>query len=606
MTLANSSGVPTRPSGMSALLCARYASRESPEALSPPRRRSVMIRPGQTVLKVMLSLPKRPARVLIRPFVPGRTALESSRSGSGCLTDTDWIVSTRPHFLARMPGSTARTSRTTESSESSNACCHCSSDISSKKPRAGPPALATRTSTPPHCDVTRCTSASTSCFLVTSPGTARTSALVVARTSSAAVLRSLSVRAHIATLAPSAPKASAHALPMPLLAAVTSATLPFSPRSMELSLVFARLGRRGPSPATSCGSPCLYLLEEFGAVARRDFQTAQPLVAHHLEREPLARSVTPEREVELLPTRHLLGVERHDDVALLQPAAVARPLRHDARHHHALVHRVGEDAEPRALGPAHHAAVAEQLARVLAVIVDGDRERAAHDLVEGQVDHAEQRPRHREEPAAAEAGVLRAADDAVLEQVFPVRLELAEVGHEPAADAPLLGARGRHRDHRLAAGEIGAARKRHRGEALALDAHEGEADLEVLRHHLRLHAAALEKADVDGARAHHDVVDGENEARGVHDDAAAHALVAEDARGGMRSGHHRVQVHHGAEQVARELDGDVHQARPPRWRAKNSPTRRCASALAAASKPTVAPQHRPVLALRFPTSGRNR
>src|SRR5436309_7729600 len=594
MTLANSSGVPTRPSGMSALLCARYASRESPEALSPPRRRSVMIRRGQTVLKVMLSLPKRPARVLIRPFVPGRTALESSRSGSGCLTDTDWIVSTRPHFLACMPGSTARTSRTTESSESSNACCHCSSDISSKKPRAGPPALATRMSTPPHCDVTRCTSASTSGFLVTSAGMARTSAPVVARTSSAAVLRSLSVRAHIATLAPSARGRARTPCPCPCWPPSPAPPCP-SVRDPWSSPLYSRPFRQRP----------LDLLEEFRAVARRDFQTAKPLVAHHLEREPLARSVTPEREVELLAAGHLLGVERHDDVALLQPAAVARALRHDAQHHHALVHRVGEDAEPRALGPAHHAAVAEQLARVLAVIVDGDRERAAHDLVEGQVDHAEQRPRHREEPAAAEAGVLRAADDAVLEQVFPVRLELAEVGHEPAADAPLLGARGRHRDHRLAAGEIGAARKRHRGEALALDAHEGEADLEVLRHHLRLHAAALEKADVDGARAHHDVVDGENEARGVHDDAAAHALVAEDARGGMRSGHHRVQVHHGAEQVARELDGDVHQARPPRWRAKNSPTRRCASALAAASKPTVAPQHRPVLALRFSTSDRN-
>jgi len=166
------------------------------------------------------------------PWVPGRTALDSSRSGSGCLTDTDWIVSTRPHFFACIPGSTARTSRTTDSSESSNACCHCSSDISSKKPRAGPPAFATRTSTPPHCDVTRCASASTSCFLVTSVGTASTSARVLDRTSSAAVFSSLSVRAHMATRAPSAPKASAHALPMPLLAAVTSATFPRSPRSM--------------------------------------------------------------------------------------------------------------------------------------------------------------------------------------------------------------------------------------------------------------------------------------------------------------------------------------------------------------------------------------
>src|SRR5438045_568524 len=39
MTLANSSGVPTRPIGMSAPSCVTYCSRDRPEALRPPRDR---------------------------------------------------------------------------------------------------------------------------------------------------------------------------------------------------------------------------------------------------------------------------------------------------------------------------------------------------------------------------------------------------------------------------------------------------------------------------------------------------------------------------------------------------------------------------------------
>src|SRR5437762_3168101 len=169
---------------------------------------------------------------------------------------------------------------------------------------------------------------------------------------------------------------------------------------------------------------------------------------------------------------------------------------------------------------------------------------------------------------------------------------------------PILWPRGRHGDHGIAARDV-AIGERHRGEPLALDANEGESHVEVLCDHLGFDAAAFEEADVDGLGAHHDVVDGEDEAGGVDNDAAAHALVAEDARGRVRLRDERVQVHHGAEQVACELDRDVHQGRPPRWRAKNSPTRRCASALAEASKPTVAPQQRPPAALWFSTSARN-
>src|SRR5262245_59956993 len=105
-------------------------------------------------------------------------------------------------------------------------------------PRGGPPQLATSTSMAPKVSFVRATSRLTSSAFVTSAAIASTSAPVLARTSAAAASTSASVRAHIATFAPSAPNPSAHARPMPLLAAVTSATLPLSPRSMDRSLVY--------------------------------------------------------------------------------------------------------------------------------------------------------------------------------------------------------------------------------------------------------------------------------------------------------------------------------------------------------------------------------
>src|SRR5688572_655947 len=232
-------------------------------------------------------------------------------------------------------------------------------------------------STPPNDLIARSTSAATSSFLVTSAGMASTSAFVLARISSAAVFRSLSVREHITIFAPSAARPSAHALPMPLLAAVTSATLPPSPRSML--------------------SSASGLFEELRAIARRHLDAAGLAVAHHLEGQPLAGLVAPEREIKLLAAADFLRVERHDEVALLQAAAIARALRHDAGDHHALVDGMGEDAQPGAPRSAHDAAVAEQLALVLAVALHRDRQRAPGHLVEVQRDDPEERAGHRVE-----------------------------------------------------------------------------------------------------------------------------------------------------------------------------------------------------------------
>ena len=94
--------------------------------------RSVMMRPGHTVFTRMPSRPSCVASVFMRPATPGRIELDSSKSGSGSLTDTDWMVRMLLAFFAFMPGSTARMRRTVERSETSKAPCHCSSDISSK------------------------------------------------------------------------------------------------------------------------------------------------------------------------------------------------------------------------------------------------------------------------------------------------------------------------------------------------------------------------------------------------------------------------------------------------------------------------------------------
>src|SRR3990172_11045767 len=269
----------------------------------------------------------------------------------------------RPHFFFFMSGSTARMKRTVERWTCSKAAFHCSSVICSKGPGGGPPTLATSTSTPPHFSRVLATTRSMSSGLLASAGTASTSAPVFLLTSSAAARRSTSPRAHIATRAPSAPKPMADALPMPLLAATTSATLPLRPRST----VALRSGD---------------LLVEVRAVAAGHVEPLELVVTHHLERDPLSRPAPPQRQVQVFPRRHLAGVERQDDVALADARARTGPVGHEPRHHHALVERMGEDAQPRPLRAADRAPVAQVLLAVRQVALARDGQRHAHDLAQ--------------------------------------------------------------------------------------------------------------------------------------------------------------------------------------------------------------------------------
>src|SRR5689334_5840213 len=278
-------------------------------------------------------------------------------------------------------------------------------------------------STPPKARLASATTLEMSAGRLASAASAMTSAPVFCFTSPAASLSAASPRAHITTRAPSAARPSALALPMPLLAATTSAVFPLMPRSI------------GSLPVRRSGT----LLVEVGAVAAGDGQLADLVVAHHLEGHLLARGVAPEREVQLLAGGHLLRVERHDQVALLDARARPGAVRHEAGHHHAFLHRGGDDPEPGALGAAHHAAEAHELFLAAAVALGRDRERGAPDLVEVERDHAHHLPGHSEERAAPEAGVGRARDDPAIEQVLPVALVLAQVGHESAPHPPLAG-----------------------------------------------------------------------------------------------------------------------------------------------------------------------
>src|SRR5439155_7754644 len=318
--------------------------------------------------------------------------------------------------------------RTTNITVVSKAPYHCSSDISSRLPRGGPPALATRMSTPPNASSARLMSRSTSSFFVTSATMSITSTPVFARTSSSQALTSAAVRAHIRMRTPSAASAIAVALPMPLLAAVTSADFPRMPRSMRLSP--------------------LAVPEELRAVTTRDLDAADLVVPHHLDGKALAGLVSPEPRIQVAPRADFLGVERDDEVAFPNARPLAGPAGDHSRHHDALLERVREYAEPRAPRAAHHAPVAYELVLVHLIRVDGDRQRAPRDLVEIQIQDPEESPAHIEQPAAAVPGIRGARHDPAVEEVLPVRLELAEVGHVAATRAPLLGSCRAHGDDR--------------------------------------------------------------------------------------------------------------------------------------------------------------
>src|SRR6058998_743062 len=448
--------------------------------------RSVMMRPGRTTLTVMPSLARSPARVLNSPATAGRMPLESMSPSTGCFTELDWIVRMRPHPAFFMCGSTSRIRRTTERCTCAKAACHCSSVSSAKGPGGGPPALATRMSTPPRVSADRATTRRMSSARAASALMASASAPVLIFTSAAASWSAASPRAHMTTRAPSAASPMAQALPMPRLAAITSATFPLSPRSM-------------PSD----------LLVEVGPVSAGHVHHAQLVVPEHFQGDPLARPVPPQAQVEFLPRRHLPRVERHDHVALLDARTRARTVRHDPRDHDPFLEWMGEDAQPGALGPAHHPPVAEQLLAVRLVALRRDRQRVARDLAQVEVDHTHHLPEEREERPAPEARIGGARHDAPFEKVLPVRFELPEVGHGAAGDPALARAEGGHGEYGGPARDPFRGDHGRNGQALALHLEQGEADVEVLGDDLgSLRSPALER-DLDGLPSHHDVVHGQ-------------------------------------------------------------------------------------------------
>src|SRR6266853_5709009 len=142
----------------------------------------------------------------------------------GCRTETEVMNTIRPWSERFRSGSAALTSRTALMRVSSNAGSQLSSGVLSNVPGGGPPAFTTRMSRPPS--LPRAWSTRASGSLETSPAAQPTALIALPVASIAAASRD-----EMKTPAPSTTSASAHARPRPLLAAVTRARRPFSPRS---------------------------------------------------------------------------------------------------------------------------------------------------------------------------------------------------------------------------------------------------------------------------------------------------------------------------------------------------------------------------------------
>src|SRR5262249_25248752 len=247
------------------------------------------------------------------------------------------------------------------------------------------------------------------------------------------------------------------------------------------------------------------LAEELGPVASRDGNDPELAVAHDLQCQALTGLVLPQTDVKVPPAVQLLGIQRDDDVSLLQSAAIARAVGDDAGHPHAFLEDVSEDAEPGPPGPTDRAAVTQELALMLLVEIDRDGKRASRDLVQVEGEGTHQLSLHGEEPASTESRVGGAGHHTAVEQVFPVRLDLPEVGHKSARHPALLGSGGGQSHHRVAPLEGGVSGRAGSLEVLALHAQQGQTDLEVLTDDLRLHAPAAGEGDLDVLRAHDDV-----------------------------------------------------------------------------------------------------
>jgi len=124
---------------------------------------------------------------------------------------------------------------------------------------------------------------------------------------------------------------------------------------------------------------------------------------------------------------------------------------------------------------------------------------------------------------------------------------LPEVGHEAAGHAPLAGAGGADREDGLPTRERLGVPDGHGLEPLPLHAEQGQPDLEVLGDDLGPQRPAPSQRDLKGLGAHHHVIDGEDEAGGIHHGPGTHPLITQDAGGGVARGDLGVDVHHRAE-----------------------------------------------------------
>src|SRR5712692_3013398 len=230
----NSAGSPNRPIGAAADCCLIRSSGSTPAAMARPRVRSVRMASGARQLTVMRSGASSRESVFARPVTAARIAFDSAMLGIGWRTEIEVMHTMRPCSERFRRGSAARINRTALMSVNWKATSHISSGVLWKVPGGGPPALTTSTSRPDSRVVAALTSASVSSARETSAGDQPAAPISFAVRSMATESRD-----EMNTSAPSAISASAHARPNPLLAAVTSALRPFSPRSIASLLPLA-------------------------------------------------------------------------------------------------------------------------------------------------------------------------------------------------------------------------------------------------------------------------------------------------------------------------------------------------------------------------------
>src|SRR6202022_559119 len=166
------------------------------------------------------------------------------------------MVTNRPHLFFFMRGKVSLAKNTQLINSWSIAACHSSLRVSSNNLDGGPPELVTQISIRLKRVSTAETKPATALASVTSTAWWNTSRPLARWIFAAADLRSLAVRAQIATSAPSSDNSLATANPKPVLAAATTATRPFNPKSIRVPqyhcLFFEMLHHKGvqrtPSP----------------------------------------------------------------------------------------------------------------------------------------------------------------------------------------------------------------------------------------------------------------------------------------------------------------------------------------------------------------------